>query len=340
MAEISGTVEIRSDRRRGKMTIVIHPDSKDLEAREHHVPQDKHLLVHAGDRIEAGDPLCDGPLVPHDILAIKGEEALYSYLLHEVQSVYRSQNVGISDKHIEIIINQMLRKVKVEQAGDSSLLPGEMVDKFRFRGENERLARSVKISDSGDSKYSEGQIVSKEELSATNEELENAGKAPAKGKKPKPATGGSVLLGITKAALQCESFLSAASFQETTKVLTESALGSAVDRLTGLKENVILGHLIPAGTGFHTHQDLELRHLGTPIEEPPTEIRMPEVPGQVDRDALAELQRATGVLDIPDAERMEVDSEVVATLTMVEGGQAELSEDDDSGEDDTAEETV
>ena len=327
MAEISGTVEIRSDRRRGKMTIVIHSDSKDLEPREHHVPQDKHLLVHAGDRIEAGDPLCDGPLVPHDILAIKGEESLYSYLLHEVQSVYRSQNVGISDKHIEIIINQMLRKVKVEQAGDSALLPGEMVDKFRFRSENERLAKSVKISDPGDSKYTEGQIVSKEELSATNEELENAGKAPAKGKKPRPATGGSVLLGITKAALQCESFLSAASFQETTKVLTESALGSAVDRLTGLKENVILGHLIPAGTGFRLHQDVEVRHLGTPIEEPPTEIRMPEIPGQVDREALAELERATGSEDSSTGESgMKSLVEGITTMIMTENEKGEGDE--------------
>ncbi len=279
MAEISGTVEIRSDRRRGKMTIVVHPDSKDLEARDHHVPQDKHLLVHAGDRVEAGDPLCDGPLVPHDILAIKGEESLQNYLLYEVQSVYRSQNVGINDKHIETIINQMLRKVKVEQPGDSTLLPGEVIDKFRFRGENERLAKSVKISDPGDSKYAEGEVVLKETLTAANEALEEAGKAPAKGRKPKPATGATVLLGITKAALQCESFLSAASFQETTKVLTEAALSSAVDRLTGLKENVILGHLIPAGTAFRDHHDLPLEHVGEPIEEQPTEVRMPQLVG-------------------------------------------------------------
>ncbi|GMU33442.1 MAG: DNA-directed RNA polymerase subunit beta' [Planctomycetia bacterium] len=293
MAEISGTVEIRSDRRRGKMTIVVHPDSKDLEPREHHVPQDKHLLVHATDRVEAGDPLCDGPLVPHDILAIKGEESLYTYLLHEVQAVYRSQNVGINDKHIEIIINQMLRKVKVDQPGDSDLLPGEVCDKFRFRFENDRLSKSLRISDPGDSKYTEGQVVLKEELSATNDELEEAGKAPAKGKRPKPATGASVLLGITKAALQCESFLSAASFQETTKVLTEAALSSAVDRLVGLKENVILGHLIPAGTGFRGYQSFTINHLGEPIYEEPTEVRMPEIAGQPDQEALEELRRAT-----------------------------------------------
>ncbi|MCG8403828.1 MAG: DNA-directed RNA polymerase subunit beta' [Phycisphaerales bacterium] len=277
MAEISGTVEIRSDKRRGKMTIIVQPDSKDLEPREHHVPQDKHLLVHAGDHVEAGDPLCDGPLVPHDILAIKGEDSLHSYLLHEIQSVYRSQNVGINDKHIEVILTQMLRKVKVENPGDSDLLPGEVLDKFRFRGENEKISKSVRISDTGDSEYYEGQIVLKEELNATNETLDDGGKAPAKGRRPKPATGSTLLLGITKAALQSESFISAASFQETTKVLTEAALGSSIDRLVGLKENVILGHLIPAGTAFKPFLDMEIDHVGTPIEEEPSEVRMPEV---------------------------------------------------------------
>ncbi|RIK68566.1 MAG: DNA-directed RNA polymerase subunit beta' [Planctomycetota bacterium] len=333
MSEISGTVEIRSDRRRGKMTIVVHPDSKDLEPREHHVPQDKHLLVHAGDRVEAGDPLCDGPLVPHDILAIKGEESLYTYLLHEVQAVYRSQNVSINDKHIEIMINQMLRKVKVEQPGDTNLLPGEVIDKFRFRQENERLAKSLKISDPGDSKYTEGQIVTKEELSSTNEELEAAGKAPAKGKKPRPATAATVLLGITKAALQCESFLSAASFQETTKVLTEAALSSASDRLSGLKENVILGHLIPAGTGFRAHQSLEIQHLGQPIEEPPTEVRMPEIPGQVDREALAELQKATGMTQ---SEGGVAEAGGVATMTLEGDAERGSAGPQDAGSDDKA----
>jgi len=278
MAEISGTVEIRSDKRRGKMTIVIQPDSKDLEPREHHVPQDKHLLVHAGDRVEAGDSLCDGPLVPHDILAIKGEESLQSYLLREVQSVYRSQNVSINDKHIEVILKQMLRKVKIDSPGDSVFLPNEVVDKFRFRAENQRIAKSVKLSDAGDSEYTVGQIVSKDELTAANETLEDDGKAPAKGRKPKPATASTILLGITKAALQSESFISAASFQETTKVLTEAALSSAVDQLTGLKENVILGHLIPAGTAFRRYQDMPLEHVGEPIKEEVVEVRMPELP--------------------------------------------------------------
>jgi len=280
MAEISGIVEIRSDKRRGKMTIVVHPDSKDLEPREHHVPQDKHLLVHAGDRVEAGDPLCDGPLVPHDILAIKGEEALQRYLLNEIQQVYRSQNVNINDKHIEVILAQMLRKVRVENPGDSNLLPYEVVDKVRFRAENERLAKCLKIVDVGDSGYAEGQIVTKEELATKNESLEAEGKSPAKGRRAKPATAATLLLGITKAALQSESFISAASFQETTKVLTEAALSGAVDKLRGLKENVILGHLIPAGTAFKPHQNIGVAHLGEPLPEPPSEVRMPGPPEQ------------------------------------------------------------
>ncbi|HWL95252.1 MAG TPA: DNA-directed RNA polymerase subunit beta', partial [Phycisphaerae bacterium] len=279
MAEISGTIEIRSDKRRGKMTIIIHPASKDLEPREHHVPQDKHLLVHAGDHVDAGDPLCDGPLVPHDILAIKGEDALHSYLINEVQSVYRSQNVSINDKHIEVILSQMLRKVKVDHPGDTDLLPGEIADRFRFQSTNQRLAKSRKIADPGDSQFKENQVVSQEELNTANEALEDAGKAPAKGRRPKPATASTLLLGITKAALQSESFISAASFQETTKVLTEAALSSAVDRLHGLKENVILGHLIPAGTAFKPYQEMVLAHLGTPIEQESSEMRISEAMG-------------------------------------------------------------
>jgi len=275
MAEISGRVEIRSDKRRGKMTIVVNPDSKDLEPREHHVPQDKHLLVHAGDRVEAGDPLCDGPLVPHDILAIKGNEALQDYLLKEVQGVYRSQNVTINDKHIETILAQMLRMVRVDSPGDSQLLPSEVIDKFRFKEENVRLAKSVKIVDPGDSDLKENQIVSKEELGVINEKLEAGGKAPAKGRKPKPSTGSPVLLGITKAALRSESFISAASFQETTKVLTEAALSSKIDRLVGLKENVILGRLIPAGTGFKQTHGLEIAYHAAPVEQRAVEVRMP-----------------------------------------------------------------
>ena len=263
MAEISGTVEIRADKRRGKMTIVVRSESG-ME-KEHHVPHDKHLLVHAGDDIEAGEPLIEGPLIPHDILRIKGEEVLQEYLLAEVQAVYRSQNVTINDKHIETIVSQMLRKVKVEQPGDSGFLPSEVVDKFRFRAENERLAKSVVITNPGDTKLAVDQVLSKAELSTINEEAEERGGEPAKGKRPKPASATTLLLGITKASLSSDSFISSASFQETTKVLTEAALGGYVDTLQGLKENVILGHLIPAGTGFRAYQGARVKHLGEPI---------------------------------------------------------------------------
>jgi DNA-directed RNA polymerase subunit beta' len=181
------------------------------------------------------------------------------YLVREIQNVYRSQRVDIDDKHIEIIVSQMLRKVKIETVGDTNLLPGSVLDRFEFRKANERLTNSVRITDKGDSEFEVGSIVPKESLAQTNATIEALGGAPAKGTKPKPATASTQLLGITKASVQSSSFISAASFQETTKVLTEAALAGKVDNLVGLKENVILGHLIPAGTGFNTFQSAEVR---------------------------------------------------------------------------------
>jgi len=260
MAEISGRAELRSDKRKGKMTILIRSESG-ME-KEHHVPRDRHLNVHAGDLVEAGDALTDGPLVPHDILRIKGEEILQRYLIAEVQNVYRSQNVNINDKHIEIIISQMMRKVQIESVGDGSFLPGEAVDKFVFRAENERLTNSIKITTVGDStELKEGQIIDKKDLASINEKIEAIGGTSAKGKKPKPATAKTLLLGITKASLWSDSFIAAASFQETTKVLTEASIAGKVDELHGLKENVILGHLIPAGTAFKPYLEMRVKHL-------------------------------------------------------------------------------
>lgn len=262
MAEISGTIELLSDKRRGKTTIIIRNESG-ME-KEHHVPRDRNLNYHAGDKVEAGDALTDGPLVPHDILRIKGEEALQRYLLREIQNVYRAQSVTISDKHIEIIISQMMNKVEIESVGDSGLLPGEVIDKTEFRRINAELGKSLRIVDKGDTDLQEGQLISKEALEAANEKVEMLGGIPAKGKKPRPATANTLLLGITKASLQSESFISAASFQETTKVLTEASLAGKVDHLRGLKENVILGHLIPAGTAFRRHLELRIKHLAEP----------------------------------------------------------------------------
>jgi len=263
MAEISGRIELRSDKRKGKMTIIIRAESG-ME-KEHHVARDRHLNVHAGDFVEAGDALTDGPLVPHDILRIKGEEALQRYLILEIQNVYRSQNVNINDKHIEIICSQMMRKVEIESVGDSSFLPGEVVDKFVFRKENDRLTNSIKVTDIGDAtEIEEGQIIDKKEFNSINDKIEALGGTKAVGRKPKPATAKTLLLGITKASLWSDSFIAAASFQETTKVLTEASLAAKVDELYGLKENVILGHLIPAGTAFKPHLDMKVRHLGKP----------------------------------------------------------------------------
>jgi DNA-directed RNA polymerase subunit beta' len=208
IAEISGTVEFGKDYK-NKQRITIKPDDEDAESREYLIPRGKSLAVQHGDRIEKGDYVYDGHPAPHDILAIKGVEELANYLINEIQDVYRLQGVTINDKHIEVIVRQMLQKVEVEDAGDSEFLKGEQIDRIEF---DER-----------------------------NVALERAGK--------RAATAKPVLLGITKASLQTRSFISAASFQETTRVLTEAAVNGKTDTLDGLKENVIVGRLIPAGTG-------------------------------------------------------------------------------------------
>jgi len=282
MAEISGTVELKSDKRRGKMTIIVRNESG-ME-KEHHVPRDRHLNFHTGDRVEAGDALTDGPLVPHDILRIKGEEALQRYLLREIQNVYRAQSVTINDKHIEIILSQMMNKVEIESVGDSQFLPGEVVDKLDFRRANAELSNSLRISEPGDTDLKVGQLVTKEQLEAANEKVEMLGGTPAKGKKPRPATATTLLLGITKASLQSDSFISAASFQETTKVLTEAALSGKIGDLLGLKENVILGHLIPAGTAFKKYLDAKVKHMG----EPPVPKQLEELRQAKEAEAAAD----------------------------------------------------
>ena len=288
MAEISGRVEIHSDKRKGKMTIRVISDSG-IE-KDHHVPQDRHLLVHTGDYVQAGDPLIEGPLVPHDILRIKGEESLWTYMLDEVQNVYRAQGVVINDKHIEVILAQMLRKVRVESPGDTDLLPHDVVDKFEFRQRNIRIGEMVRITESGGTDLPVDALVSKNEVREANAKAESAGKEGAKAKKAKPATGRTLLLGITKAALSSESFLSGASFQESTKVLTEAALRGATDDLIGLKENVLLGHLIPAGTGFKPYQSIRVKTLAEPPVGP-------------DEDEAAMLEEARAAAEAAGADR-------------------------------------
>jgi DNA-directed RNA polymerase subunit beta' len=265
VAEIDGTVEISKDRKRGKRSILVKSDSG--EEIEHLVPPGKRFLVHSGDIVKAGQALVEGPLVPHDILRVSGEEAVQQYLLHEVQQVYRSQRVEINDKHVEIIIARMLRKVKITNPGDTSLLAGLVMDRFDFKKHNDHIAKCIRVTDPGDTQFALGAIVPKEEFDTANAQSEGLGGKGAKGKKPKPAHAEVQLLGITKAAVQSNSFISAASFQETTKVLTEAALAGKVDRLVGLKENVILGHLIPAGTGFRIFQESEVSYRKEALED-------------------------------------------------------------------------
>jgi DNA-directed RNA polymerase subunit beta' len=257
IAEIDGTVELLSEKKRGKRSIMVRSESG-IE-REHLITHNKHLRMHSGDMVRAGDALVDGPLVPHDILRISGEEAVQQYLTREIQNVYRSQRVEINDKHIEIIVARMLRKVRIESPGDTNLLPGSVMDKFDFRQANDNLNECVKITEKGDSDFAIGSIVPKDVLEQANAQIEALGGELTKGTRPKKATASTQLLGITKASVQSSSFISAASFQETTKVLTEAALAGRTDHLVGLKENVILGHLIPAGTGFRTILESEVR---------------------------------------------------------------------------------
>jgi DNA-directed RNA polymerase subunit beta' len=305
MAEIDGVVELLGEKRRGKRTIRVKSESG-IE-REHLITHGKHLRVHAGDFVRAGEALVDGPLVPHDILRISGEEEVQRYLVREIQNVYRSQRVDIDDKHIEIIVSQMLRKVKIETVGDTNLLPGSVMDRFEFRAINDNVANCLRITEKGDSEYAEGSVVPKDVLAQMNSQIEALGGTPAKGVKPKPATASTQLLGITKASVQSSSFISAASFQETTKVLTEAALAGKTDRLVGLKENVILGHLIPAGTGFNTFQSAEVRVRPEALES----LR-------IDRENL--LTRQFPLLEAPTEEEVRMALEGGADVATLEGG--------------------
>ncbi len=314
MAEISGRVELYSDKRKGKMTIRVISDSG-IE-KDHHVPQDKHLLVHANDEVIAGDPLIEGPLVPHDILRIKGEEALYTYMMEEVQNVYRAQGVPINDKHVEIMLSQMLRKMRVESPGDTELLPHEVVDRHVFRRMNQEIAEMGRVSEPGETDLPVGALVSRQELKEANSKAEAAGKEPAKAKKARPATGRTLLLGITKASLQSESWLSGASFQETTKVLTEAALRGAKDELIGLKENVLLGHLIPAGTGFQPYQSMRVQHLA----EPPSMEEMDEETMLAEAAEAAEMLGAQPGESTTSSTEISVETNANGGATLIGGG--------------------
>ncbi|MBL7071978.1 MAG: DNA-directed RNA polymerase subunit beta' [Candidatus Omnitrophica bacterium] len=216
ISEIDGTVEF-GDSKKGMRRVIIKSASG--MSKEYLIPPGKHLNVYKGDKILAGQQIIDGPVVPQDILRVSGIQTLQEYLVNEVQEVYRLQGVQINDKHIETIVRQMLKKVKIEDSGDTTFIAGQQIDKFVFLAENEEVMK----------------------------------------KKGKPAKASPLLLGITKASLTTESFVSAASFQETTRVLTDAAASGRRDELFGLKENVIMGHLIPAGTGFRSHRSIDVK---------------------------------------------------------------------------------
>ena len=203
------------------------------------------------DAVRAGTPLSDGVITPSDILAIKGPTAVQEYIVNEVQDVYRLQGVKINDKHFEIIVRQMMRKVLINEPGDTIFLEQEMVDKLDFAEENDRIWGKKVVTDAGDSEtLKPGQIISARKLRDENSALKRRDLRIVQVRNAVPATSTQILQGITRAALQTKSFMSAASFQETTKVLNEAAIRGKVDRLEGMKENVICGHLIPAGTGL------------------------------------------------------------------------------------------
>ncbi len=264
VSEIDGTVRFGEIRRGIRRIIVTARDDQD--ERTYLIPYGKHVLIHDGDVVEAGEKLCEGSIAPHDILNILGPNKVQEYLVNEIQEVYRLQGVRINDKHIETIVRQMLQKVKIEDPGDTNYLEGDQVDKIRFLHENEAIRHKVVITDSGDSEFALDEVVGKDNLDEVNAELRKKSKKPAECRQAVPATFQPLLLGITKASLTTESFISAASFQETTRVLTDAAIAGKKDYLFGLKENVIMGNLIPAGSGLARYKNVRVKKKSESLE--------------------------------------------------------------------------
>lgn len=248
VSEIDGEVTMGKLKRGNREVIVT---SKTGEQRKYLVPLSRQILVQEHDAVRAGTALSDGEITPNDILAIKGPTAVQEYIVNEVQNVYRLQGVKINDKHFEIIVRQMMRKVRIDDPGDTTFLEQELVDKLDFAEENDRIWGKKVVIDAGDSdNMKKGQIITARKLRDENSSLKRRDLRPVQVREAVPATSTQILQGITRAALGTKSFMSAASFQETTKVLNEAAIRGKVDALEGMKENVICGHLIPAGTGM------------------------------------------------------------------------------------------
>ncbi|MCK4992248.1 MAG: DNA-directed RNA polymerase subunit beta', partial [Bacteroidales bacterium] len=254
VSEIDGEVEFGKIKR-GNREIII--TSKAGEVKKYLVPLSKQILVQENDYVRAGIPLSDGAITPADILAIKGPTKVQEYIVNEVQEVYRMQGVKINDKHFEIIVRQMMRKVEIVDPGDTKFLEKQVVDKWGFMNENDWIYGKKVVVEPGDAQdYKAGQIITARKLRDDNSVLRRKDLKMIESRDAVPATSSQVLQGITKAALQTRSFISAASFQETTKVLNEAAIFGKVDQLAGLKENVIVGHQIPAGTGSRIYNNL------------------------------------------------------------------------------------
>ena len=257
VSEIEGTVKFGARKKGSREIIVTAPDGSD--EKKYNVPLGKHILVQENDEIPAGEKITDGPINPHDILKIKGTSAVQEYLVNEIQDVYRLQGVKINDKHIEVIVRQMLQKIKIVSPGDTRFLEEDIVDRNEFIEENNKVSSMAFIEDKGDSRYKDGQLIPKAKIREINADLKKKSKKPIVSRDAEPATFEHVLLGITQAALSTESFISAASFQETTKVLANAATEAKIDHLLGLKENVVMGHLIPAGTGLKKYNNIILK---------------------------------------------------------------------------------
>ena len=254
LSEINGEIVMGSVKRGNREIIV---KNRGGDEKHYLIPLTKQILVQENDYVKAGTPISDGGVAPSDILAILGPVKAQEYIVNEVQAVYRLQGVKINDKHFEIIVRQMMRKVEITNPGDTPFLPEELVDKWAFMDTNDSVFGKYYVLTPGDSqKYQQGDIITARELQSENASLERQGLKLLGTRPAEPATARLVLQGITRAALRTGSFISAASFQETTKVLSEAAIRGRVDHLEGLKENVICGHLIPAGTGLSDYQDI------------------------------------------------------------------------------------
>jgi len=254
VSEIDGTATFGSIKR-GNREIKI--TSKLGEVKTYLVPLSKHILVQQSDFVRAGQPLSDGAITPNDILNIEGPTKVQEYIVNEIQEVYRLQGVKINDKHFEVIVRQMMLKAEIIEAGDTMFLEGQSVHKADIMEANDALFGMMFIKDSGDSdELKKGQLVSVRRLRDENSKLKREDKNLVEAREAIPATSTPLLQGITRASLQTQSFISAASFQETTKVLNEAAISGKEDHLLGLKENVIVGHLIPAGTGVRNFQKM------------------------------------------------------------------------------------